>query len=242
MYGQRNAVLSVSYANTSGTVALSGTALQPSTGPVSISTGNLLFYDRTIAQTVTLSNLSANPLVISGINLSAANWTDTTTCGNVLSANSTCTVTITPVNTPGQFSGSLSFVTGDTTDNQTVSLTTDALYTEHLSISTMTTGPTGIPLRVGTGSYHGSGNAQQVVFIQAVSQGYNFYDYTASAGRTRLPSDFLLFASNCPTKQLNLPARFSTRSFPLRRVSGTPPSRPTPMSTFCLKAPPLPVS
>jgi len=97
-----------------------------SSGPVTLSSTTLNFYQANVAQTVTMTNSGSTPVVIQSINISSSNWSQTNDCGTVLQAQSSCTITIQSTSaTPGTFSGTLKVVDDDTNDAQLVHLNTD---------------------------------------------------------------------------------------------------------------------
>jgi MBG domain-containing protein/centrosomal CEP192-like protein len=101
----RSALVNVNVAApaTSGTVALTGTTLVPTVtvSPSSLAFGNVPINTTSPAQTVTIKNTSAVPLVISSISLGGANparFRQTNTCptgGTGLAAGGSCTVSLT---------------------------------------------------------------------------------------------------------------------------------------------------
>lgn len=107
------------------TVPLSGTGSPIPT--VTLSPTSLMFYERGAPQTVTLSNLSANPLTISAFNM-VGHYTQTNNCGTVLAGNSSCAIQVSADSTVGVFTGSMTVVDSDTVDTQVVTLNSNVPY------------------------------------------------------------------------------------------------------------------
>ncbi len=107
------------------TVPLSGTGNPIPT--VTLSPTSLMFYERGAPQTVTLSNLSANPLTITAFNI-VGHYTQTNNCGTMLAGNSSCAIQVSADTTVGVFTGSMTVVDSDTVDTQVVTLNSNVPY------------------------------------------------------------------------------------------------------------------
>jgi hypothetical protein len=125
--GARSAYLSIisNAPNSPQMIALSGSGLPGSAGPVSITPSSLNFLQPGDIRTLTLTNNGTSSLSIGAITLSSSNWTQVNNCGSVLDGQSVCTIAITAGSQIGQFSGTLAVVDNDTNDAQTVQLTSD---------------------------------------------------------------------------------------------------------------------
>ncbi len=125
--GARNAYLSVisSAPNSPQMISLSGSGVAGSAGPVTITPSTLNFLQPGDIRTVTLTNSGTTSLSIGAITLSSSNWTQTNNCGLVLDGQSVCTIAVTAGSSIGQFTGTLTVIDNDTTDAQTVQLTSD---------------------------------------------------------------------------------------------------------------------
>ena len=125
--GARNAYLSVisSAPNSPQMISLSGSGVAGSAGPVTITPSALNFLQPGDIRTVTLTNSGTTSLSIGAITLSSSNWTQTNNCGLVLDGQSVCTIAVTAGSSIGQFTGTLTVIDNDTTDAQTVQLTSD---------------------------------------------------------------------------------------------------------------------
>jgi hypothetical protein len=121
-------LLSVSGGGAYTAIPLSGSGIASSTGPVTLSPSSLTFYERGVAQAVTLTNFGTNPLGIAAIQFDSPNYTQVNNCGSSLSGQSVCTIYISAGPAMGTFSGAMTVIDSDTSDVQAVSLSTDAAY------------------------------------------------------------------------------------------------------------------
>jgi len=121
-------LLAVSGGGTYSAIGLSGSGVASSSGPVALSPTALTFFERGVAQAVTLTNYGANPLGIAAIQFSSPNYTQVNNCGSSLSGQSVCTIYVSAGPARGIFTGTMTVVDSDTTDVQVVSLSTDASY------------------------------------------------------------------------------------------------------------------
>jgi trimeric autotransporter adhesin len=106
------------------------------TGPVMLSPTSLTFYDTTTPQTVTVSNYGTAPVALAAINLSSTNYTQTNNCGNSLSGQSVCFIYVSAATVGANFTGTMTLVDSDTTDAQTVGLTTNGAYSAEYDFGT----------------------------------------------------------------------------------------------------------
>jgi hypothetical protein len=176
--GARSAYLSVisSAPNSPQMIPLSGSGIAGSAGPATITPSTLNFLQPGDIGTVTLTNSGATPLSIGAITFSSSNWTQTNNCGSVLDGQSVCTIAVTAGSSIGQFTGALTVIDNDTSDAQTVQLTSDVrklavgntgstLYIANALVGQESSSP-------GTGVYGG-------VYAGTLG-GYYFYTYGGS--------------------------------------------------------------
>ncbi|WP_263369192.1 choice-of-anchor D domain-containing protein [Edaphobacter dinghuensis] len=127
--GSKYAYLTIANSATSEPVAiaLTGTAVDGS-GALSVSPTSLSFSQLSVPQTITLTNSSVSAMAIQSISLSNQNFTETNTCGNSISANASCTISVTATvaNTDSAtpLTGTLTIIAGDTIGVHTVPLST----------------------------------------------------------------------------------------------------------------------
>ena len=93
--GAESATLLVAGGGSISSLPLSGMGVASSTGPVTLSTTSLSFYEVNASQSILLSNYGSAPLGISSISLSNTAFTQVNDCGSVLSAQSLCTIYVT---------------------------------------------------------------------------------------------------------------------------------------------------
>jgi hypothetical protein len=189
--GSRNAYLSIasSAPNSPQTIALSGSGAAGSSGPVALSPTSLNFYEQGQVQTVTLTNYGVTPLAIAAINISSANWTQVNNCGSSLDAQSVCIIAITAGQTYGQFTGTLTVIDSDTTDTQTVALTSDIRVLK---------APAPFPKGTATGFASNIGTYSGGVYTNTV-QGFDFYSYSGTFSGAN-PGNFSLLPPSCTAK------------------------------------------
>src|SRR6185437_1484766 len=96
MTGSKYAYLTIANSATSEPVAiaLTGTAVDGS-GALSVSPTSLSFSQVSVPQTITLTNSSASAIAVQSISLSSQNFTESSTCGNSVAANASCTLSVT---------------------------------------------------------------------------------------------------------------------------------------------------
>jgi hypothetical protein len=118
-------------ANSPQTVALSGTGLAANTPVATLSATSISFASTTVGsssatQAVTLTNSGTGSMTVTGVSITGANassFTQTNTCGSTLTANASCTVTVTfRPSTTGALTAALSFVDNSANSPQTVAL------------------------------------------------------------------------------------------------------------------------
>lgn len=170
------------------TIPLSGTGNPVPTMTLTPST--LTFYERGVAQPVTLANSGTAPVTISALNLSA-NYTQTNNCPSTLAAGNSCTISISAATgSVGTFSGTLTVVDSDTVDTQTVTLTSSVAYTAIYNFGSSSVGLAGQ-----TDSFYGgivTGSAPPnytFVTYQLVESGPNPGDFPPTNNGSNLCTD-----------------------------------------------------
>jgi hypothetical protein len=124
--GSRSGTLVVNGSSLSST--LSGTGTTAGSGPVTLSPTSLTFYEKGVPQLVTLTNSGSSTIGIKGFQFSSPNYSEVDNCGSALSGQSVCNIYVSAGSAVGNFTGTMTAVDSDTTDVQTVSLTTCGQY------------------------------------------------------------------------------------------------------------------
>ncbi len=137
--GTRTASVVVNTINAVGSVPLSGPAVAASAGPATLSATALTLYELGAPQAVTLTNAGTNPLAIQSISINSTNFSQTNNCGAFLSGQSYCTINIL-TSVAGQFTGTLTVLDSDTTDIQTVQLSSSTVYSQLVDFGTAAVG------------------------------------------------------------------------------------------------------
>jgi len=142
--GARSALLTVTDNSSNGTtqsISVGGTGVASAVPVASLSPTTLSFTSGA-AQVVTLSNTGASAMNITGITLTGANassFAQTNTCGASLSANASCTISVTfSPSGAGSFSATLNVADNAAGSPQTVTITGTAAPVATLSTATLT--------------------------------------------------------------------------------------------------------
>lgn len=189
--GSKYAYLTIANSATSEPVAiaLTGTAVDGS-GALSVSPTSLSFSQLSVPQTITLTNSSASTIAIQSISLSNQNFTETNTCGNSISANASCTISVTAAvpNTDSAtpLTGTLTIVAGDTIGVHTVPLSTSIAPAPGPLVVTpnaLSFTVAGVPQSV---TLTNSGST--VLTLQSITVGNSAFAQTNTCGNTLAPA------------------------------------------------------
>jgi trimeric autotransporter adhesin len=191
-------------------------------GPVTLSPTTLNFYQTNVPQTITMTNSGLTPVIIQNINISSSNWSQTTDCGTILPAQSTCTINVQSTSsTLGTFTGSLTVVDDDTNDAQVVQLNTD---NETLA-GTINFGPSSIGTAVGPAPLGGVAVDNVLSGNLTGSNPDTFTVYDELAGQLKSPFNCIGLPGNsqnyCTLFILFTPSAVGTQSSLLVTSTGT---------------------
>src|SRR5271165_5957224 len=181
--GGTNCTISVTFTPTAlgsqtGTLTISDSATNspqtvPLTGngviPVTVSPGTLAFGNEAVtitstAKTVTVSNKQPTAVSISSITTPAA-YAQTNTCGTLLAAQATCTVSVTfTPTTTGSQPGTLTITDSAANSPQTVNLTGTGTALPSITGLSITSGPVGTAVTITGANFAGSQGSSTVTF------------------------------------------------------------------------------